>query len=67
MPVLEQIKVLIHHYGPTVYFHPHKVYLSSSVPWFLENLSQNGNDHTFFKHGCLKTAEVNVQVKPVMV
>ncbi|KAK1431334.1 hypothetical protein QVD17_07791 [Tagetes erecta] len=37
MPNLEQIKALIDHYGPTVYFHPDEVYLPSSVPWFFEN------------------------------
>ncbi|KVI07364.1 uncharacterized protein LOC112510257 [Cynara cardunculus var. scolymus] len=37
MPNLEQLRALIDHYGPTVYFHPDEVYLPSSVPWFFEN------------------------------
>lgn len=64
MPNLEQLKALIHHYGPRVYFHPDEVYLPSSVPWFLKNRADQ--DATFFKHGCLKTAEVYVHVKPAM-
>ncbi|GKC77436.1 putative vacuolar protein sorting-associated protein 62, partial [Tanacetum coccineum] len=61
MPNLEQVKALIHHYGPTVYFHPDEVYLPSSVPWYFKNFSEEG-----VKHGCLKTAEVYVQVKPAI-
>ncbi|KAM0062814.1 putative vacuolar protein sorting-associated protein [Helianthus debilis subsp. tardiflorus] len=37
MPNLEQVEVLIDHYGPTVYFHPDEVYLPSSVQWFFDN------------------------------
>ncbi|PWA73906.1 hypothetical protein CTI12_AA253890 [Artemisia annua] len=59
MPNLEQVKALIHHYGPTVYFHPDDVYLPSSVPWYFENSYSDD-----FKHGCLETAEVYVLVRP---
>ncbi|KAL4557536.1 hypothetical protein LXL04_035717 [Taraxacum kok-saghyz] len=37
MPNLDQVKALIDHYGPTVYFHPDEAYLPSSVPWFFAN------------------------------
>ncbi|GAB2298564.1 hypothetical protein Dimus_032632 [Dionaea muscipula] len=37
MPNLDQIHSLIHHYGPTVYFHPSEMYLPSSVAWFFES------------------------------
>ncbi|XP_057965740.1 hypothetical protein At1g04090-like [Malania oleifera] len=37
MPSLDQIHALIHHYGPTVFFHPDEVYLPSSVSWFFKN------------------------------
>ncbi|KNA18135.1 hypothetical protein SOVF_073080 [Spinacia oleracea] len=37
MPNLNQIHALIHHYGPTVFFHPNEVYFPSSVSWFFEN------------------------------
>ncbi|KNA17512.1 hypothetical protein SOVF_079250 [Spinacia oleracea] len=40
MPNLDQIHALIHHYGPTIFFHPKEVYFPSSVSWF-------------FKHGAL--------------
>lgn len=45
MPNLEQIHALIQHYGPTVYFHPHEIYMPSSVQWFFDNgalLFENG-------------------------
>lgn len=47
MPNLNQIDVLIKHYGPTVFFHPDEVYLPSSVQWFFKNgalLYQDGNE-----------------------
>lgn len=37
MPNLDQIFALIHHYGPTVFFHPEEVFLPSSVEWFFKN------------------------------
>ncbi|XP_021722180.1 uncharacterized protein LOC110689708 [Chenopodium quinoa] len=37
MPNLNQIHALIHHYGPTVFFHPNEVYFPSSVSWFFIN------------------------------
>uniref|UniRef100_A0A1J3FYZ5 Vacuolar protein sorting-associated protein 62 n=1 Tax=Noccaea caerulescens TaxID=107243 RepID=A0A1J3FYZ5_NOCCA len=37
MPNLDQVHALIHHYGPTVYFHPEETYMPSSVPWFFKN------------------------------
>ncbi|KAH7690918.1 Vacuolar protein sorting-associated protein 62 [Dioscorea alata] len=37
MPNLEQIHALIHHYGPTLIFHPKEIYLPSSIPWFFNN------------------------------
>ncbi|KAJ0961551.1 hypothetical protein J5N97_001536 [Dioscorea zingiberensis] len=37
MPNLEQINALIHHYGPTLFFHPKEMYLPSSVSWFFKN------------------------------
>ncbi|XAR61048.1 hypothetical protein NMG60_11034631 [Bertholletia excelsa] len=37
MPNLDQIHSLIHHYGPTLFFHPDELYLPSSVPWFFRN------------------------------
>ncbi|GJV70813.1 plant UBX domain-containing protein 1-like protein [Tanacetum coccineum] len=43
---------------------PRQRLLSVLSPVVLENLSQNGDDHTFVKHGCLETAEVYGQVKP---
>lgn len=60
MSNLEQVKELIHHYGPTVYFHPDEVYLPSSVPWFLKN----ENSYALVKHGNLESAEVYIHVKP---
>lgn len=63
MPNLDQVKALIHHYGPRVYFHPDELYLPSSVPWFLKN---RAHQDTFVKHGCLETAEVYVYVKPAV-
>ncbi|KAJ1413863.1 Vacuolar protein sorting-associated protein 62 [Sesbania bispinosa] len=37
MPNIDQIHALIHHYGPTVYFHPDEIYMPSSVQWFFKN------------------------------
>ncbi|KAL2900293.1 Vacuolar protein sorting-associated protein 62 [Bienertia sinuspersici] len=37
MPNLNQIHALIHHYGPTIFFHPKEVYFPSSVSWFFRN------------------------------
>ncbi|KAM1761326.1 hypothetical protein ACFX12_004102 [Malus domestica] len=37
MPNLDQIHSLIHHYGPTVFFHPDEIYLPSSVLWFFKS------------------------------
>lgn len=37
MPDLDQIHALIHHYGPTVFFHPKEIYMPSSVSWFFIN------------------------------
>ncbi|XP_010684871.1 hypothetical protein At1g04090 [Beta vulgaris subsp. vulgaris] len=37
MPNVDQIHALIHHYGPTVFFHPREVYFPSSVSWFFRN------------------------------
>lgn len=37
MPNLDQIHMLIHHYGPTILFHPREVYFPSSVSWFFKN------------------------------
>ncbi|KAF5459426.1 hypothetical protein F2P56_023373 [Juglans regia] len=36
MPTHEQIHALIHHYGPTVFFHPEEVFLPSSLSWFFK-------------------------------
>nr|GEX12560.1 uncharacterized mitochondrial protein AtMg00810-like [Tanacetum cinerariifolium] len=36
---------------------PRRCLLSVLSPVVLENLSQNGDDHTFVKHSCLETAE----------
>ncbi|KAG8059287.1 hypothetical protein GUJ93_ZPchr0002g24445 [Zizania palustris] len=47
MPTLEQAHELIRHYGPTVFFHPKEVYLSSSVSWYFKNgaaLCKKGED-----------------------
>ncbi|GJZ03209.1 vacuolar protein sorting-associated protein 62 [Tanacetum coccineum] len=63
MPNLDQVKALIHHYGPRVYFHPDEVYLPSSVPWFLKN---RADQDTFVRQGCLETVEVYVHVKPAV-
>ncbi|GAB2221541.1 hypothetical protein Droror1_Dr00012725 [Drosera rotundifolia] len=48
MPNLGQIHSLIHHYGPTVYFHPSETYLPSSIAWFFKNgalLWKEGETH----------------------
>ncbi|XP_021769464.1 uncharacterized protein LOC110733684 [Chenopodium quinoa] len=37
MPNIDQIHTLIHHYGPTIFFHPKEVYFPSSVSWFFVN------------------------------
>ncbi|XP_022874570.1 uncharacterized protein LOC111393319 isoform X5 [Olea europaea var. sylvestris] len=37
MPNLDQIRALIRHYGPIVFFHPDETYLPSSVSWFFNN------------------------------
>ncbi|KAE7997890.1 hypothetical protein FH972_002483 [Carpinus fangiana] len=37
MPNSDQIHALIHHYGPTVFFHPAELFLPSSVSWFFKN------------------------------
>ncbi|KAL2552147.1 Plant protein of unknown function [Forsythia ovata] len=34
---LDQIRAIIRHYGPTVFFHPGEAYLPSSVSWFFKN------------------------------
>ncbi|KAF5482482.1 hypothetical protein F2P56_003048 [Juglans regia] len=40
MPNIDQIHALIHHYGPTIFFHPEEIFLPSSVPWFFKNGAQ---------------------------
>ncbi|XP_074279035.1 hypothetical protein At1g04090-like [Silene latifolia] len=37
MPELDQIRALVKHYGPTMFFHPEEVYFPSSVSWFFKN------------------------------
>ncbi|KAL2514259.1 Plant protein of unknown function [Forsythia ovata] len=37
MPNLDQIRAIIKHYGPIVFFHPGEAYLPSSVSWFFKN------------------------------
>lgn len=37
MPNLDQIHTLIHHYGPTIFFHPKEPYFPCSVSWFFKN------------------------------
>ncbi|GLT54076.1 hypothetical protein SLA2020_273060 [Shorea laevis] len=37
MPNHDQIHALIHHYGPTVFFHPEELFLPSSISWFFKN------------------------------
>ncbi|XP_010457440.1 PREDICTED: uncharacterized protein LOC104738921 [Camelina sativa] len=46
MPNVDQTQALIHHYGPTLVFHPGEIYLPSSVSWFFKNgavLCEKGN------------------------
>lgn len=37
MPNHDQVHALIHHYGPTVFFHPAEIFLPSSITWFFKN------------------------------
>ncbi|KAL1552092.1 hypothetical protein AAHA92_12935 [Salvia divinorum] len=53
MPDLEQVHALIHHYGPTLYFHPDEAYLPSSVSWFFNNGS------LLYKEGMDKGVEID--------
>ncbi|GMY06209.1 hypothetical protein FCV25MIE_01448 [Fagus crenata] len=53
MPNLDQIHALIHHYGPTVFFHPEELFMPSSVSWFLKNGAQ------LFRAGMLDGEEID--------
>lgn len=53
MPNLDQIHALIHHYGPTVFFHPEEIFLPSSVTWFFKNGAQ------LFKAGSLYGEDID--------
>ncbi|GKE81228.1 vacuolar protein sorting-associated protein 62, partial [Tanacetum coccineum] len=39
-PTIEQIKTMITHFAPLIYFHPDEEYFPSSVPWFFKNGAQ---------------------------